>query len=152
MPEQHLHTDIPYQLWNRDKEIMINVMWLIDEYKENNGATVFLPMSHRSQLPAPPTNKAIRYLKKIIAPAGTAIIFNGSCWHGSTKNETDEPRRAIFSQYRVGHWMNFQFDPNEGFPEDWIPEFSLRQRELLRMNYEVKKPKHNYHRQNNFKS
>lgn len=134
MPEQKLHSDIPYQLWNRDKEIMLNVVWMIDDFEESNGSTVILPMSHRSQLPAPPSGREIKYLKKVVAPAGSIMIFNGSCWHGSTRNETPEPRRAIFSQYRVGYWMKFQCDPHEGFPIKWLPILNQKQKELMRMS------------------
>jgi ectoine hydroxylase-related dioxygenase (phytanoyl-CoA dioxygenase family) len=133
MPEQKLHSDIPYQLWNRDKEIMLNVLWMIDDFEENNGSTVILPMSHKSHLPAPPNGKEIKYLKKVIAPAGSIMIFNGSCWHGSSKNETTQPRRAIFSQYRVGFWMRFQCDPHEGFTNHWFSLLNQKQKELMRM-------------------
>ena len=35
----------------------------------------------------------------LIAPAGTAVVFNSHTWHGGTLNRTPLPRRAIHSYW-----------------------------------------------------
>src|SRR4051812_16112942 len=65
-----------------------NSIWLLDDFTEENGATRVVPGSHRSrQVP----NQAMQDPKtthpdeiKLLAPAGTVVIFNSHTWHGGT--------------------------------------------------------------------
>jgi ectoine hydroxylase-related dioxygenase (phytanoyl-CoA dioxygenase family) len=36
---------------------------------------------------------------KLIAPAGTVIVFNSHLWHGGTLNRTGRQRRAVHSYF-----------------------------------------------------
>ena len=36
---------------------------------------------------------------KLIAPAGTVVVFNSHAWHGGTLNRIDSPRRVIHSAF-----------------------------------------------------
>ncbi len=36
---------------------------------------------------------------KLIAPAGTVVVFNSHLWHGGTLNRTSRPRRAVHSYF-----------------------------------------------------
>jgi ectoine hydroxylase-related dioxygenase (phytanoyl-CoA dioxygenase family) len=36
---------------------------------------------------------------KLIAPAGTVVVFNSHVWHGGTLNRTDRPRRALHGYF-----------------------------------------------------
>lgn len=76
-----------------------NSIWLLDDFTPDNGATRAVPGSHRSgTTPAevmddPAADHPDQVL--LLAPAGTAVIFNSHLWHGGTVNRTDEPRRAV---------------------------------------------------------
>ena len=65
---------------------------LLDDFTEENGATWFLPGSHR--LPAPPSDEEF-YAKarRVIAPAGSVFYFNARLWHAGGNN-------------RAGHWRH----------------------------------------------
>jgi len=80
-----------------------NSIWLLDDFTEQNGATRVVPGTHRSSsLPrdAMPDPKAAHpHEQKILAPAGTVVIFNSHVWHGGTLNSTDRPRRALHSYF-----------------------------------------------------
>ena len=80
-----------------------NSIWLLDDFIEQNGATRVVPGTHRSSsLPrdAMPDPKAAHpHEQKILAPAGTVVIFNSHVWHGGTLNSTDRPRRALHSYF-----------------------------------------------------
>ncbi len=36
---------------------------------------------------------------RLIAPAGTVAVFNSHLWHGGTRNDSGQPRRALHSYF-----------------------------------------------------
>lgn len=100
---QSLHAD-----WGRletpgDWQVC-NSIWLLDDFTLDNGATRVVPKSHHkgSTLPsdemADPADPHPAE-QKLIAPAGTVVIFNSHTWHGGTLNTTSARRRAIHSYW-----------------------------------------------------
>jgi ectoine hydroxylase-related dioxygenase (phytanoyl-CoA dioxygenase family) len=78
---------------------MVGFIMMIDEFRADNGATRFVPGSHK--WPTIPgdlmKNAASDHKRQVLAcgPAGSVIVYNGSVWHGHTANQTAEPRRSI---------------------------------------------------------
>ncbi len=76
----------------------LNVAWCLDDFTEANGATRFVPGSHklnRAPRPgeAPPT-------VPMEAPAGSAVVFESRVWHQTGHNRTaDEQRAGVFAWY-----------------------------------------------------
>jgi ectoine hydroxylase-related dioxygenase (phytanoyl-CoA dioxygenase family) len=97
---QNLHVD-----YQRDRRgwTMIGFIYMVDPFRDDNGATRFVPGSH-SWSTAPPELLAgsnADYPGQVLAcgPAGSMILFNGSVWHGHTANRSAEPRRSIQGAY-----------------------------------------------------
>jgi hypothetical protein len=86
-PAQQLHVDMA-----SDKQgwPLVGFIFMIDEFRPNNGATCFIHSSQGSKTQPTAVN-----LVPACGPAGSVIVFNGSVWHGHGANETDEPRRSI---------------------------------------------------------
>lgn len=133
-PKQGLHSDIP-TVHRRIQEhpVMLQVVWMIDAFTEDNGATHIVPGSHRAPQAAPPTGRGVPLVVAPTGPAGSVMIFNGQCWHGGGANTSQGRRRAVFGHYRVGPWMRFQTDPAQYISEERWNHMNYRQRELLRM-------------------
>jgi ectoine hydroxylase-related dioxygenase (phytanoyl-CoA dioxygenase family) len=99
---QGLHAD-----WEEPVEpgdyCVCNSIWLLDDFTEENGATRIVPGSHRSrklpQTDLPNPNAPYPGEVKIIAPAGTVVVFNSHVWHGGTLNRTQQPRRAMHAYF-----------------------------------------------------
>jgi ectoine hydroxylase-related dioxygenase (phytanoyl-CoA dioxygenase family) len=80
-----------------------NSIWLLDDFTAENGATRVVPGSHRSGAmprdamadPSGPHPDEVR----VVAPAGTVVIFNSHLWHGGTRNRSGRPRRALHSYF-----------------------------------------------------
>jgi ectoine hydroxylase-related dioxygenase (phytanoyl-CoA dioxygenase family) len=91
-PAQRLHVDFP-----RDAEgwPMVGFIFMLDEFRPNNGATCFAPGSQGGEALPAASNLPV----PACGPAGSVIVFNGSVWHGHGANETDEPRRSIQGAY-----------------------------------------------------
>lgn len=99
-PAQNLHVD-----FERDHHgwTMVGFIFMVDEFRSDNGATRFLPGSHLwSELPRDfRDDRKADYPGQVLAcgPAGSMIVFNGSVWHGHTANHSDRPRRSIQGAY-----------------------------------------------------
>lgn len=137
-PAQGLHSDIP-SVHRRviGPPIMLQVVWMIDGFTLENGATRLVPGSHRATDAAPPEGLAVPHIVEPTGPSGSVMIFNGQCWHGGGANRSAERRRAVFGHYRVGPWMRFQLDPADHISSERWEQMSARQREILRMSHGV---------------
>lgn len=95
-PADTLHVDFARQPQDcaRDAWPMVGFIVMIDEFRAANGATRFLPGSHREVVP-PGAGKAV----PACGPAGSIIVYNGSVWHGHGANAMDQPRRSIQGAY-----------------------------------------------------
>lgn len=100
---QGLHTDHPQPV-EAARQIMANVFWVLDDMDGANGATRFVPGSHRlRQLPrgqwAQPHGKHPQELI-LAAQAGDAIVFSAHVWHAGSLNSSGARRRVAIAQFR----------------------------------------------------
>lgn len=99
-PAQGLHVDFRRAA---DGWPMVGFILMVDEFREENGATCFVPGSHL--WPQVPSNliqdQTVNYEGQVAAcgPAGSVIIYNGSVWHGHGANQTSQPRRSLQGAY-----------------------------------------------------
>jgi Phytanoyl-CoA dioxygenase (PhyH) len=97
---QPLHVDFRA---DADGWPMIGFIVMVDDFREDNGATRFVPGSHKwPTIPGDVMNDpASDHECEVTAcgAAGSVIIYNGSVWHGHTANQSDEPRRSFQGAY-----------------------------------------------------
>lgn len=129
---QQLHSDIPVYMLNMASPVMMNTVWMLDDFSPEIGGTRVVPGSHKSGLGEPPDGFEVKHEVQPTAPAGSVIVFNGQTWHGGGANTSDRNRHALFGHYRK-HMLLFQLDPHDNFPAEWFDELTERQRHLLRM-------------------
>jgi len=95
-PAQELHVDVP-----RDSTDwpLLGFILMVDAFRPDNGATRFVPGSHRwTGMPAEtPRDLQAEYDGQILAcgDAGSLLVFDGSTWHGHAANTSSEPRRSV---------------------------------------------------------
>ncbi|MDB4292884.1 phytanoyl-CoA dioxygenase family protein [Maribacter sp.] len=99
---QKLHVDYGNTVPSKGYKVC-NTLWLLDDFTETNGATRLVPGTHKLDvLPqevladqeAPHPDEI-----KVIAPAGSVVIFNSHLWHGGTTNHSSSYRRSIHSYF-----------------------------------------------------
>jgi Phytanoyl-CoA dioxygenase (PhyH) len=95
-PAQELHVDV--QRGSADWPLLGFIL-MVDEFRQENGATRFVPGSHQ-WLSAPaktPSDLSVDQDSQELAcgPAGSLLLFNGSAWHGHTANTSAKPRRSL---------------------------------------------------------
>ncbi|MCA1557826.1 MAG: phytanoyl-CoA dioxygenase family protein [Acidobacteria bacterium] len=97
---QALHVDFERDI---DGWTMVGFIFMVDEFRSDNGATRFIPGSHNwSTVPDKLRNDPMAdYENQLVAcgSAGSVIVYNGAVWHGHTANSSDEPRRSIQGAY-----------------------------------------------------
>ncbi len=129
---QGLHSDISAEMLNMISPVMMNTVWMLDEFTSEIGATRTVPGSHKSGLALPPDELELKYIVEAIAPIGSVLVFNGQTWHGGGQNTGNKNRHALFGHYRK-RMLVFQNDPHDDFPEKWFERLTERQRQLMRM-------------------
>lgn len=92
-----LHSDQGYMPRETPYPAVANIMWMLSDFTEANGATRVVPGSHARPAPRAPANRPDTLA--VTGPAGSALIFDGRLWHGTGANETDEPRLGILSYF-----------------------------------------------------
>ncbi len=138
--DQGFHSDIPPEMLNMASPVMMNTVWMLDDFSRENGGTRVVPGTHKSGLGHPPPGVEVKYYVQPSAPAGSVLIFNGQCWHAGGANGSDANRHALFAHYRKRMLM-FQYDPHERFPVEWYGLLTDRQKEIMRMKHGVDAPR-----------
>jgi ectoine hydroxylase-related dioxygenase (phytanoyl-CoA dioxygenase family) len=77
----------------------INVIWCLDDVDEGNGATRYLPGSHRyTRVADVPADAPVR-TRAFEARAGSIVAMDGRMWHTSGANRSVDRERALLFGY-----------------------------------------------------
>ncbi|MEM7533120.1 MAG: phytanoyl-CoA dioxygenase family protein [Chloroflexota bacterium] len=90
--------------------VAVNIMWMLNDFTEENGGTRLVPGSHLSgRRPDHPEDANVESIAAA-GPAGTAMVFDGRIWHGTGANVSDGPRLGVLTTF-----CGPQFRPQENF-------------------------------------
>jgi ectoine hydroxylase-related dioxygenase (phytanoyl-CoA dioxygenase family) len=87
--------------------LVANIMWMLDDFTSENGATRVAPGSHRSGR-APDLTISDEQTVPVCAPAGTAMVIDGRLWHQTGANVTEDERRHGILAYYCRPFMRQQ--------------------------------------------
>ncbi len=127
-PAQPLHEDtqlIP--LPRPHVPIVVNAIWALTDFTEDNGGTLIVPGSHRYDR-APEYGRAYP-AQPATMPAGSVMLFDSALWHGAGENRSDARRYAFSCSYCAG-WMRQQENFQLGVPRETAARFPRRLQEL----------------------
>ena len=101
---QVLHRDEDiYPVPRPHPQLVMNVMWAFDDFTAANGATRLFPGSHLElERPGADVTPVLAEM-----PAGSAMLYVGSLWHGGGANRTDRSRLGFAIEYCAG-WLRPQ--------------------------------------------
>jgi ectoine hydroxylase-related dioxygenase (phytanoyl-CoA dioxygenase family) len=129
---QILHCDDAiYPVPRPHPPLVVNTMWPLDEFTAENGATRFVPGSHKWEQDRHPSPDD-PVLTATMSP-GSAMFYLGSLWHGGGANQTGRPRLGVILEYAAG-WLRQQENHCLAVPRSTVRELPERLAELLGYN------------------
>jgi ectoine hydroxylase-related dioxygenase (phytanoyl-CoA dioxygenase family) len=129
---QVLHRDDAiYPLPQPHPPVVVNTMWPLDEFTSDNGATRFVPGSHRWEPGRRPADSDP--VETATISPGSVMLYLGSLWHGGGANRTDRPRLGVILEYVVS-WLRPQENHCLAVPRDVVRQLPERLQELLGYN------------------
>src|SRR4030095_10499489 len=76
----------------------INCLFAIDEFRQDNGATLVVPGSHQRS-----TAPSVAYMNHVAVPvmrqAGSMLLFDSTLWHAAGANTSGQDRLALNQQF-----------------------------------------------------
>lgn len=125
------------EMWPADtqgRQWLLNVMWAVSDFTEENGATRLWPGSQRRALDrGEDPSKSIT----TIMPKGSACLFLGSLTHGAGANRSAAPRTGVIVSYCLG-WLKSYENQFLAYPKEVVRCFPERLQRLL--GYQMHRP------------
>jgi ectoine hydroxylase-related dioxygenase (phytanoyl-CoA dioxygenase family) len=126
---QALHRDDSlYPIDNAGMELLIGVMWALDDFTIENGGTRVVPGSHRFlrswHLPD------VSDWESAEMPKGSVLFYMGSTWHGGGANQSDGSRLGLINTYSLG-WLRQESNAFLDTPPEVAAQFEPRLRSLI---------------------
>ena len=79
--------------------VVVNVMWMLNDFTEGNGATRLVPRSHvYGRRPDAERDKDVVSIPAEGA-AGSAMLFDGRIWHGTGANTSEDMRLGLLTTF-----------------------------------------------------
>jgi len=118
-----------------DLRLMVQLLVMLDDFTEANGATYLLTGSHRLAT-RPSDDVFFRDAARATGSAGSVVVFNANLWHAAGVNRTDRPRRALTIAF-TRPFMKQQLDYPRALGYDRGDSLSPELRQLLGYNARV---------------
>lgn len=109
-------------------ELGIGVMWALDDFTEENGATRVVLGSNRCLRSWHLPNLAD--WQSATMPKGSVLFYMGSTWHGAGANRSNASRMGLITTYVLG-WLRQESNLYLNYPPDTAAQFAPRLRALL---------------------
>lgn len=117
---QGLHADFGPREANISSNHVVNCLWILDEMTKENGATRFVPGSHKI------IGKPSDYMKNtldphpdeisVIAPQGAVVVYNAHSWHSGSTNHSGARRRVLHAFYTSRE------NPQQQIQKKWLSQ------------------------------
>ena len=99
---QELHRDDDlYPIRIPGVEFQLSVMWALDDFTEQNGATRIVPCDHSQ---ADISSIKDHDVVQALMPKGSVLYYLGSTIHGGGANHSQLPRSGLINTYSLG-WL-----------------------------------------------
>jgi ectoine hydroxylase-related dioxygenase (phytanoyl-CoA dioxygenase family) len=128
---QRLHRDDAiYPVPRPHPHLVVNAMWALDDFTPENGGTCIVPRSHTRTDDTPPPDSSV---VSVSMPAGSALVYVGSLWHGGGANRTTQDRLGVALHYAAG-WLRAAENFTLAVPPVLAATLPARMQELLGYN------------------
>ena len=109
----------------------MNIIWCLSDVHGENGATCYVPGSHRAATRAELPNGLRDRLVPFEAPAGSIVAMDGRLWHTSGANVTENEDRPLLFAYYSKPFVRPQWNFSASLPRETKKRFSQEMRTRL---------------------
>lgn len=109
----------------------LNVIWCLTDVTADNGATRYIPGSHRWTVRSDVPKDADKLLRPFEAKAGSIIVMEGRVWHTSGANITADQDRALLFGYYSAPFLRPQVNWNAALSAETQKSLSPQMHEWL---------------------
>jgi ectoine hydroxylase-related dioxygenase (phytanoyl-CoA dioxygenase family) len=109
----------------------VNIIWCLSDVYFENGATLYIPGSHRWKRKNEVPSNAVEMLKPFVAKAGSIIAMDARVWHTSGANITKDQDRALLFAFYSAPFLRQQVNWTAVFSKETRDSFSPTFRNLL---------------------
>jgi len=109
--------------------LVSNVMWFLDDFTDENGATRIVPLSHKLRHPP---DQAKRYDSvAVTGTRGSAMVMHGGLWHQTGANRTTNQKRHGILTYYCRPFLRQQENFFKSLDDAVLQRATPRLRQLL---------------------
>lgn len=128
-----VHRDI--RSYVPESPLMVNMLVMLDDFTQENGATYMLSGSHH--LPErPPDPFFFQHAERLLGPRGSIAVWDSNLWHAAGRNTTQTPRRALTLTF-TRPFFKQQLDYPRLLGADYLNGLDEETRQLLGVNARV---------------
>jgi hypothetical protein len=128
-----VHRDL--RTFSGELPLMAQLLVMLDDFTEENGATYFLDGSHR-RAGKPPDDEFFNNARRAVGTAGSIVMFNSNLWHAAGVNRSTGPRRALTLVFSTP-FMKQQLDYPRALGYDRRDSYSPLMQQILGYNARV---------------
>ena len=107
----------------------INIMFAIDEFSTETGATLVVPGTQQMST-TPPMDYLSQNAIPVMCPAGSMVVFDSTLWHAAGANTSGRDRLAINHQF-TRSYIKQQIDYVRALGDEVVRAQSPRTQQLL---------------------
>ena len=145
--DQPLHTDVGiYPIKIPNMELQMSVMWALNDFTKENGATRVVRGSHlghinkkgsveyikrkKNDYPNPDYEKHADKTVQVIMPKGSVLFYLGSTLHGGGANKSNTSRTGLVNTYALG-WLRQEENQYLNIPREIALQHSKTIQKLM---------------------
>ena len=113
----------------------LNAIWCLHDIDEENGATRYLPGSHRFTSFAEVPDDPEAGMESFVASAGSVVLLHGRTWHTSGENRSADRERALLFAFYTSGFLRPQTNWWRSIPDDRQRALSPELRQLLALDF-----------------
>lgn len=110
--------------------LVANMMWMLDDFTVENGATKIVAGSHRDATGEPSGQSRAGEARPVTGKAGSILCFEGRVLHQTGANVTKDVYRHGILTYCSRPWIRQQENSSLSIPEELWPQLSDKVRQL----------------------
>ena len=137
---QKLHIDTPVPEPLPEWAIKANTIWFLDDFTDINGATEYIPGSHKLSYKPTPKDDKESSVVKACGPAGSVLISHGALWHRAGANNSGKPRVALLCSMAASYALEIAHEEDQSLiiSQKVIDSLSEKVRRIVGVGHGIK--------------